>query len=134
MRNLLLSTKAFADPTRVRVIFALRDDELCVCELCDALGVVQSTLSTHLQYLRQADLVRTRNDGKWVYYRLTDEFARVAEALYKLHRAEIEADPQFRSDAARLKKRVALRDEGSCCLGFSAKKPATPRPRSHRTK
>jgi len=134
MRTLLLSTKAFAEPTRVRVIFALRDDELCVCELCDALGVVQSTLSTHLQYLRQADLVRTRNDGKWVYYRLTDEFARVAEALYKLHRAEIEADPQFRSDAARLKKRVALRDEGSCCLGFSAKKPATPRPRSHRAK
>ena len=134
MRTLLTSTKAFADPTRVRVILALRVDELCVCELCDALAVVQSTLSTHLQYLRQADLVRTRNDGKWVYYRLTDPFARVAEALYKLHRAEIEADPQLRIDTARLKKRVDLRDDGSCCLGFNAKKPATPRSRTASSK
>ncbi len=132
MRTLLATTKAFADPTRVRLIFALRDDELCVCELCDALGIVQSTLSTHLQYLRQADLVHTRNDGKWVYYRLTDQFARVADALYKLHRAEIEADAQIRTDAARLKKRVALRDDGACCLGFTAKKPAAPRARSSR--
>ena len=128
MRKLLAATKAFSDPTRIRVILALRHEELCVCELCDALDVVQSTLSTHLQYLRQAGLVQTRNEGKWVYYALTKDFARVATSLCKLHQQELEADAQLRSDAANLKKRLALRDEGSCCLGFNSK----PAPRRSR--
>lgn len=127
MRQLLATTKAFADPTRVRVILALREEELCVCELCDALEVVQSTLSTHLQYLRQAGLVQTRHEGKWVYYALTREFARVAGALFRLHRAELNADPQLTRDAAKLRKRLALRDDGSCCRGFVSK----PAPRRH---
>jgi len=118
MRQLLAASRAFAEPTRLRVISALRDGELCVCELCDALDVAQSTLSTHLQYLRQTGLVQTRNEGRWVYYALTREFARVARALFRLHSAELEADPQLSRDAARLKKRLALRDEGSCCRGF----------------
>lgn len=126
MQQLLATTKAFADPTRVRVICALREEELCVCELCDALDVVQSTLSTHLQYLRQARLVRTRNEGKWVYYALTKEFARVAEALLRLHRAELDADPLLSRDATRLRRRLALRDDGSCCRGF-VRKPAARR-------
>ena len=121
MQKFLAAAKAFAAPTRIRVVLALRREELCVCELCDALDVVQSTLSTHLQYLRQAGLVRTRNEGKWVYYALTREFARVANALCKLHDAELEADAQLRSDAGRLKKRLGLRDEGSCCRGFASK-------------
>ena len=124
MRNLLAATKAFADPTRIRVISALQGRELCVCELCDVLGVVQSTLSTHLQYLRQCGLTETRNDGKWIYYRLSKSFARVADALFKLHRAELRADAGLRADAARLKKRLTLRDEGSCCLGFAKQSPA----------
>jgi len=130
MRQLLIATKAFAEPTRVRIISALRDGELCVCELCDALDVAQSTLSTHLQYLRQTGLVQTRNEGKWVYYALTKEFARVAKMLFRLHSTELEADPQLSRDAARLKKRLGLRDEGSCCRGFVSG-PASLR-RSHR--
>ena len=127
MRQFLAATKAFTEPTRIRVISALRQGELCVCELCDALSVVQSTLSTHLQYLRQAGLVDTRQDGKWVYYSLSKEFAHMADALWKLHRAELENDPQLRRDAAFLKKRLALREEGSCCLGFVTKRPAARR-------
>jgi ArsR family transcriptional regulator len=129
MRQLLTTTRAFADPTRVRVIFALREEELCVCELCDALDVVQSTLSTHLQYLRQAGLVRTRHEGKWVYYALTKEFARVAGALFRLHSVELDANSQLSRDATRLKKRLALRDDGSCCRGFASKPVTRRRPR-----
>ncbi len=124
MRTLLAATKAFSDPTRVRVILALRQHELCVCEICDALGVVQSTLSTHLQYLRQTGLVVTRNDGKWVYYALTREFSRVAKALVKLHKVEIDADPQLRRDARKLAKRLALRAADACCVGFPSRAPA----------
>lgn len=122
MRQFLAATKAFTEPTRVRVIRALRRGELCVCELCDALSVVQSTLSTHLQYLRQTGLVETRQDGKWVYYRLSKAFARMAAALWNLHRAELEDDRQLNKDEARLKRRLALREEGSCCLGFAPRR------------
>ena len=60
--------QAIADPTRVRIIAALRVGELCVCELVDALEISQSTLSTHLQVLRQTGMVIPRKEGRWVYY------------------------------------------------------------------
>ena len=59
MDELVLTAKALADATRVRILAALRGGELCVCELGDALGVTQSTLSTHLQVIREAGLVGT---------------------------------------------------------------------------
>lgn len=118
MQQLLLTAKAFSEPTRVRVIRALLAGELCVCELCDAMGVVQSTLSTHLQFLRQAGLVVTRQEGKWIYYALTPAFAGIATAMIELHAADVKRDAQLKTDAVNLKKRLALREDGSCCLGF----------------
>jgi ArsR family transcriptional regulator len=123
MQQLLASAKAFSEPTRVRLIWALRSRELCVCELCDALDVAQSTLSTHLQYLRQTGLVKTRQDGKWVYYELTRDFRQVAKAFFKLHGEEVEADPRLRKDASRLESRLQQRDDGACCVGFSQPSP-----------
>ena len=54
MQPAVTFAKALADATRLRVIAALRQRELCVCELCDALEATQSTLSTHLTLLRDA--------------------------------------------------------------------------------
>ena len=82
MNDLVLAAKALADPTRVRVLAALRDGELCVCELSDALEVTQSTLSTHLQVIREADLVQTRKEGKWVYYALKPEAKRLLKGVF----------------------------------------------------
>lgn len=48
----------------------LRDQELCVCDLCQALEVTQSKLSFHLKALREAQLVQARQEGRWIYYRL----------------------------------------------------------------
>lgn len=61
---------ALSDPLRLQVIELLREQELCVCELCDNLGVAQSKLSFHLKILKEALLVQTRQDGRWIYYRL----------------------------------------------------------------
>lgn len=61
---------AFSDPLRIRVIELLREQELCVCELCEILKVSQSKLSFHLKTLKEADLVRARQEGRWVYYSL----------------------------------------------------------------
>ncbi len=59
---------AFSDPLRLQVIELLRQQELCVCELCEQLGVTQSKLSFHLKTLKEAGLVRSRQEGRWIYY------------------------------------------------------------------
>ncbi|NJK39064.1 MAG: winged helix-turn-helix transcriptional regulator [Oscillatoriales cyanobacterium RM2_1_1] len=64
------SFHALADPIRVRVLELLRQQELCVCDLCEQLGVTQSKLSFHLRILREANLVQGRQEGRWVYYSL----------------------------------------------------------------
>ncbi|NJN56447.1 MAG: winged helix-turn-helix transcriptional regulator [Leptolyngbyaceae cyanobacterium SL_5_9] len=61
---------ALSDPLRIKVLDLLREQELCVCELCDFIGVSQSKLSFHLKTLKEAALVRTRQEGRWIYYSL----------------------------------------------------------------
>jgi DNA-binding transcriptional ArsR family regulator len=66
---------AMADPTRVRILDALRMGELCVCDLAAVLGMTVSAVSHQLRLLRAARLVRGRKDGKVVFYALDDEHA-----------------------------------------------------------
>lgn len=61
---------ALSEPLRLQVLDLLRDQELCVCELCETLKVTQSKLSFHLKALKEAELVRARQDGRWIYYSL----------------------------------------------------------------
>ncbi|MEM9770115.1 MAG: metalloregulator ArsR/SmtB family transcription factor [Cyanobacteria bacterium P01_D01_bin.73] len=63
--------QALSDPIRLKVLELLRNKELCVGELCEALGgIAQSKLSFHLKVLKQAELIVGRQEGRWVYYRL----------------------------------------------------------------
>lgn len=63
---------ALANEHRVRALEALREGELCACELQIVLEAPQSTVATHLRTLRDAGLVKTRKKGKWTYYRVAD--------------------------------------------------------------
>ncbi|RMG02338.1 MAG: ArsR family transcriptional regulator [Nitrospirae bacterium] len=65
--------KTLGDPTRVKILFALSQDELCVCDLAKLLGTTKSNISHQLRLLRGQRLVRYRKVGKMVYYRLDDE-------------------------------------------------------------
>ena len=62
--------RALADPLRLQIIELLRSQELCVCDLCDRLKVSQSKLSFHLKNLKEANLVLSRQEGRWMYYSL----------------------------------------------------------------
>ncbi len=71
--NLELVTAGFqalSDPLRVQIIELLQEQELCVCDLRDRVSVSQSKLSFHLKILREANLARSRQEGRWVYYSL----------------------------------------------------------------
>ena len=65
--------QALADPTRVRVISALLETELCVCDIAALLGVSQSAISHQLRQMRDLRLVKSRKDGRIVYYTLDDQ-------------------------------------------------------------
>ena len=66
------SFHALSDPLRVQILELLREQEqeLCVCDICDRLNVSQSKLSFHLKTLKEACLVESRQDGRWIYYSL----------------------------------------------------------------
>lgn len=64
---------AMADPTRIKILDALRMGELCVCDLAAVLGITVSAVSHQLRLLRTARLVRARKDGKVVFYTLDDD-------------------------------------------------------------
>ena len=71
--------KGFADATRLKILCLLREKEVCVHEIVEALDVSQSAVSHQLRTLRGAHLVRSRREGRHVYYRLAD--AHVEEML-----------------------------------------------------
>ncbi|MFC7046095.1 ArsR/SmtB family transcription factor [Halobacteriaceae archaeon GCM10025711] len=67
--------RALANENRLQILEALRQGELCACELQVVLDAPQSTVATHLRELKDVGLVRTRRDGKWTYYRIADTAA-----------------------------------------------------------
>lgn len=73
--------KALSDPTRVKVVYALLYEELCVCEMAALLDTSIQTASHHLRWLKQAELATFRKEGKLVYYRLVPRVAAVVQAL-----------------------------------------------------
>ena len=68
--------KVLGDPTRLRLLFALLEEELCVCDLAEFIVASQSAVSHQLRLLRTARLVKFRREGKMIYYRLDDEHVR----------------------------------------------------------
>ena len=65
--------KIFGDSTRIKILYALHIKEMCVMDISLALGMSQSAISHQLRVLRQTRLIRSRRDGKNIYYSLADE-------------------------------------------------------------
>lgn len=81
------SFHALSEPLRLQILDLLREQELCVCDLCEALGTAQSKLSFHLKALKEADLVRSRQEGRWIYYSLNlPQFAQLEQYLSDFRR------------------------------------------------
>ena len=72
MRIFIRLMKALSDPNRVRALKLLEDGELCVCKVQQALGLAQSTVSRHMKLLEDADLIKRRREGSWIFYSLAD--------------------------------------------------------------
>lgn len=65
--------KIFGDTTRIKIMYALYEGEMCVCAISELLNMTQSAISHQLKTLKDANLVSSRRDGKEIYYSLSDE-------------------------------------------------------------
>ncbi len=88
IKKLAETFKVLGDPTRTRILYALLQEELCVCDLACLLEKTQSAISHQLRVLRNLDLVKYRKDGKIAYYSLNDDHVRklFAECLERVKR------------------------------------------------
>lgn len=110
--------RAVSHPVRIRLLKALLNGDLCVCELEDVLQLPQYTVSKHLAALRRSGLVTDRREGLWIYYSVaarakTDGLLRDVLRLIDAHADE---DRVAIRDLARLERRLALRVDGKCVV------------------
>lgn len=110
--------KALADETRLRILnlFIRSSHSLCVCELVDSLKLPQYHISKHLIVLRNAGYFQQVKEGTWVYYKLDNsqsENKKIFSFLKKLLDDEI-----FEKDFEQLNRRLILREDNKCVVGF----------------
>lgn len=77
--------KAFGEPSRLKILFALFGDEVCVCDLAQSLNMTQSAVSHQLKILKQAKLITSRREGKSIFYSLADNHVRTMIAQGREH-------------------------------------------------
>jgi len=80
--------KVFGDSTRIRILWALEESEMCVCDISCLLNMTQSAISHQLKVLKLAKLVKNRRDGKIVYYSLVDEHVKLILNQGMIHNNE----------------------------------------------
>src|SRR5215471_13150506 len=109
MKEFLNITKALADENRLRMLMALQEGELCVCQLTELSGLAMSTVSKHLSILYQAGLVNARKAGRWMYYSLPAKGTSAAEReAVTWVRRSLQDDEVIAGDEKRLKRVLAM--------------------------
>jgi ArsR family transcriptional regulator len=96
IERLAQTTKTLGHPARLRILAMLRRNRLSVCQIASVLEVAPSTASGYLLELRRADLVTEQRQGKWVYYRLTDDEPN--DTLLRFALMLVASDPQVQRD------------------------------------
>ena len=96
--------KALSDSNRVRGLLALRSGELCVCQLIEFLELAPSTVSKHMSILKQAKLVQSRKESRWIYYKITEDTSETIQTLIELTISGLVNSSDILNDNKRLKK------------------------------
>lgn len=108
---------ALADPTRLRLLNLMRGREVCVCYFVEILEQSQPKISRHLAYLRRAEIVKARRDGKWMHYSIVRPDDAAAASILETVLTSLEADAGMRMDAARLRKACCQPEKYTALVG-----------------
>jgi len=137
MREFMAITRALADEQRVRMLLALRRQELCVCQIVEVVGLATSTVSKHMSILKQARLVDSRKEGRWIYYRLPCAQApALVQQAVRWVCEHLENDPRILRDEQKIEgiRQVephdlcAARDNGQSCGSEPRRRNVAARP------
>jgi len=96
--------KALADRTRLRLLNLMGDDEVCVCYFVEVLRTNQPKISRHLAYLRRAEVVAARREGKWMHYRIVTPHDPRTARVFDEVRAWLAQEREMQQDRTRFKK------------------------------
>jgi len=114
MQDFLSITKTLSDENRVRVLMALSHGELCVCQIIELLKLAPSTVSKHMSILKQARLVESYKNAKWVYYRLAADAPRAAAEAIEWAKRHLILEAAVKNDAQTLKAIIKRRPTEVC--------------------
>src|SRR5208282_468657 len=96
--------RALGDPTRLRILNLMAEQEVCVCYFTEVIGAPQPKISRHLAYLRKAGIVAARREGKWMHYRLAVPRSPHAASILKSVIEALKQDKELQRDCQRLNR------------------------------
>jgi len=103
--------KALSDHGRLRILKLLETRSLCVCEITEVIGLATSTISSHLNLLKNSGLIQDEKEGKWINYRLVSPPDPLFAQLWPLISKRLEQDPVIMAD----KQKALLIDRYRIC-------------------
>lgn len=111
MKSIITVLKAMADPNRLTILYLLRQQALCVCDLQRLIPLTQGALSTQLKNLSVAGLLSSNKQGKWVFYQLDKTMPKVYKTVLMQLFRELDDDENI----IKLTKKLAKLQEGRNC-------------------
>ena len=125
MEKIVEIMKAASDPTRIRILMALQKQELCVCQITALLELAPSTISKHMSILKHAGFLKSRKEGKWIYYRISNTAANIVEQkILKILNEQLCIKDEIVSDRSKLEK-ILTEDKEVICSKVCCRKKST---------
>jgi ArsR family transcriptional regulator, arsenate/arsenite/antimonite-responsive transcriptional repressor len=117
MQRLMAVIRALDNESRLRILLSLRDGELCLCQIIEFLQLAPSTVSRHVDLLRQSGLIEIRKEGRWHYYKLAGRDAPPAvRAAIRWITRSLADEQAITADAARIRhlRRITPAESTAC--------------------
>lgn len=128
MKDVTKIFKALSDPTRLRILRLLRQQDLCVCEIMAVLGMEQSRISHQMRILRDANLVEDIRQGRWIIYRIPGSSRAMVEGLFTGRLSErLSDDPKVKEDARKLEECLNRNLRAMLCPSGNLKQRLSPK-------
>ena len=90
--------KSLAEKNRLRILFLLMQDEMCVCEIEVCLKMTQSNVSRHLTALKQSGVLDSYKKAQWAFYKVSDKFIKENSLLWRYLQEKLKADINYQAD------------------------------------
>lgn len=130
IKELTQIANALSDPNRIRLLAACLDTERCVCQLVELIELSNASISKHLSALKQAGLLASRKDGRWVHYATPESPSPAAVSGLRFVRDHALHDETITADKAKLKQidqiepaELAKSQRTGCCINWICCKP-----------